>query len=300
MGKNHKARSAVTERAARARTGSLIVIGGGEDKERDMLILPQVASRVNSGALAVATVATRLANELWSDYEKVFRKLGVKRVVHLAVENREEAVTEDKVRVLDDVNVVFFTGGDQLKITSKLGGTRVHDRIQEIYHSGGTIAGTSAGASVLSETMLVSGPSNETNRIGQDLFMAPGFGFAKDMIIDQHFAERGRIGRLLGAVARNPRLLGVGIDEDTAIVIDGKEQFQVIGSGGVYVLDGHGVNFTNISEEEPGRAMSIFGIRLDVLSQGDLFDIKNRQASARLASAIDGPPGRAKTRLATA
>jgi cyanophycinase len=286
VGKNHKGGSAVTQRAARAHKGSLIVIGGGEDKKRDMLILRDVAKRVNSGALAVATVATRLANELWSDYEKVFHRLGVKRVVHLAVENREEAVTEEKVHVLDNVNVVFFTGGDQLKITSKLGGTRIHDRIQEIYNSGGTIAGTSAGASVLSETMLVSGPGNETNRIGQDLLMAPGFGFAKDMIIDQHFAERGRIGRLLGAVARNPRLLGVGIDEDTAIVMDGKEQFQVIGSGGVYVLDGHGVNFTNISEEESGRAISIFGIRLDVLSQGDLFDIRTRRPSSRFASTV--------------
>ena len=118
--------------------------------------------------------------------------------------------------------------------------------------------------------------------------MAPGFGFAKDMIIDQHFAERGRIGRLLGAVARNPRLLGVGIDEDTGIVIDGKQQFQVIGSGGVYVLDGHGVNFTNISEEESGRAMSIFGIRLDLLSQGDLFDIRPRHPSSRFASSVFG------------
>lgn len=213
---------------------------------------------MNSGALAVATVATRLAGELWAEYQRVFHALGVKDLVHLAVENREEAVADDKVHVLDNADVIFFTGGDQLKITSKLGGTRIHDRIREIYTSGGTIAGTSAGASVLSETMLVSGPGNETNRLGQDLFMAPGLGFAKDMIIDQHFAEPGRIGRLLGAVARNPRLLGVGIDEDTAIVMDGKEQFQVIGSGGVYILDGHGVNFTNLSEEESGRAMSIF------------------------------------------
>ena len=147
MGKNHKGGSAVRQRGARARPGSLIVIGADEDKKGDMLILREVAQRVNSGALAVATVATRLANELWSEYEKVFHELGTKGVVHLAVENREEAVTEDKVHVLDNVNVVFFTGGDQLKITSKLGGTRVHDRIQEIYNSGGTIAGTSAGAS---------------------------------------------------------------------------------------------------------------------------------------------------------
>ena len=131
MGKNHKGGSGVTQRAGRARKGTLIVIGGGEDKKRDMLILREVAQRVNSGALAVATVATRLANELWSEYEKLFRQLGVKRVVHLAVENREEAVTEEKVHVLDNVNAVFFTGGDQLKITSKLGGTRIHDRIQK-------------------------------------------------------------------------------------------------------------------------------------------------------------------------
>jgi cyanophycinase len=289
MGRNPKTTGAAA-RVPKQRKGTLIVIGGHEEKKGEMLILRKVADRVNSGALAVATVATRLADELWLEYQKLFKSLGVKKVVHLTVENREEAVTDEKLHLLNDVDVVFFTGGDQLKITSKLGGTRVHERIAQIYNDGGTIAGTSAGASVLSETMLVSGPGNETNRIGQDLLMAPGFGFAHDMIIDQHFAERGRIGRLLGAVARNPRLLGVGIDEDTAIIMDGEEQFQAIGAGGVYVLDGHGVTFTNISEEEPGRAISIFGINLHVLSQGDLFNLKRRHPVSRYASTVNGQP----------
>jgi cyanophycinase len=263
--------------------GQLIVIGGHEDKAGEKAILREVAARVNSGTLAVATVATRLADELWDEYQSVFRSLGIKKMVHLSVESREEALAHDKIETLKKVSAVFFTGGDQLKITSKLGGTPIHERIQEIFDRGGTIAGTSAGASVLSENMLVSGPGNQTSRLGEDLLMAPGFGFAKDMIIDQHFAERGRIGRLLGAVARNPRLLGVGIDEDTAILIKANDPFRVIGSGGVYVLDGHGVNFTNISEEESGRTISVFGIKVHVLSNGDRFDLTIRQPISKQA-----------------
>jgi cyanophycinase len=261
--------------------GELIVIGGHEDKSGDKTILHEVAARVNSGALAIATVATRLADELWEEYAALFRSLGVKNIVHLEVRNREEAFADNKIQSLKNVNVIFFTGGDQLKITSKLGGTRIHERIQEIYERGGTIAGTSAGASVLSENMLVSGRSNQSSRIGEDLFMAAGFGFAKDMIIDQHFAERGRIGRLLGAVARNPKLLGVGIDEDTAILMRPRKHFRVLGSGGVYVLDGHEVNFTNISEEESGRTVSVFGIKVHVLGHGDGFDLTTRQPLAK-------------------
>jgi cyanophycinase len=228
-------------------------------------------------------VATRLADELWLEYQGVFHRLGVKNIVHLAVANREEALGPQALEPLKNVTTVFFTGGDQLKITSKLGGTPIHDRIQEIFDHGGTIAGTSAGASVLSENMLVSGSSNQSSRIGEDLLMAPGFGFAKDIIFDQHFAERGRIGRLLGAVARNPRLLGVGIDEDTAILMHGNDAFRVFGSGGVYVLDGHGVNFTNISEEESGRTLSVFGIKVHVLSDGDRFDVKGREPLSKQA-----------------
>ena len=137
------------------------------------------------------------------------------------------------------------------------------------------IAGTSAGASVMSETMLVKGPSAESYRIGE-LHMAPGLGLMRHVIIDQHFAERGRYGRLLGAVAHNPRLLGVGLDEDTALLVRG-DSGRVLGSGAVYVVDGEEASHSNIAEAQPDRPLSIFDIRMHVLSSGDSFDFVRRR-----------------------
>ena len=147
--------------------------------------------------------------------------------------------------------------------------------MREIYERGGLVAGTSAGASVMSDTMLVKGSSGESHRIG-DLHMAPGLGLVRDVIIDQHFAERGRFGRLFGAVAHNPRELGLGIDEDTAIVLAGR-RFEVLGSGCVYVIDGAGVTHSNIAEARPERALSIYDVRLHVLSSGDVFELARRR-----------------------
>jgi len=135
--------------------------------------------------------------------------------------------------------------------------------------------GTSAGAAAMSETMLVKGTSGETHRIG-DLHMSPGLGLIRDVIIDQHFAERGRFGRLLGAVAHNPRVLGLGIDEDTAAVVDG-DQLQVIGSGAVYVVDGQDVTHSNVAEARPERVLSMHDVRVHVLGTGDGFDLHTRQ-----------------------
>jgi cyanophycinase len=123
--------------------------------------------------------------------------------------------------------------------------------------------------------MLIRGPSAESHRIG-DIHLAPGLGLVRDVIIDQHFAERGRIGRLLGAIALNPRILGIGIDEDTAIVMQNR-RFTVIGNGAVYVIDGAGVTASNIAEAEDRRTLSMFNVRLHVLSTGDGFDLDGRQ-----------------------
>ena len=127
----------------------------------------------------------------------------------------------------------------------------------------------------MSETMLVKGSSKETHRIG-DLHMAPGMGLVPDVIIDQHFAERGRMGRLLGAVAHNPRVLGIGIDEDTAALVHG-EAMRVIGSGAVYVVDGSAVTYCNVAEAEAERALSMHDVRVHVLSTGDSFDLRSRR-----------------------
>lgn len=257
--------------------GKLIVIGGHEDKDGYAEILKEVAGRVGKGKLVVATVGSEEPEEMWKDYRKIFGELGVKRIEHLHVEAREQALGEEAAKVVDGATVVFFTGGDQLRITSQLGDSLVYRKISELYDRGGTIAGTSAGASVLSGTMLVGGGGNGSHKVDDIIQMAPGFGLIEEMVIDQHFAERGRISRLVAAVSQNPAHLGVGIDENTAIVIEGDEAFQVIGAGAVYVVDGSSSTFSNIAEEKEDQTLSVFDVRLHLLSAGSCFDLKSRR-----------------------
>jgi len=256
---------------------TLIVIGGHEDKVGNKLILKEVARRVNSGRLVVTTVASKEPDGLFEQYERVFRSIGVKHLAKLEINNRSEAADDRKVRILDDASAVFFTGGDQLKITSQIGDSLVFRRVTEIYEAGGVIAGTSAGASVMCETMIVNGGSETSHRVEDSLKLAPGLGLIGGVIIDQHFAERGRMGRLLGAIAQNPKNIGVGIDEDTAIVIEREQRFYVLGSGAVYVVDGEGITYSNIAEEEADKAVSMYNVKLHVLSQGDKFELSTRE-----------------------
>ena len=269
---------------------TLIIIGGKEDRSADKVILGEVARRVGSGKLVVSTVAIPSNPEgLFEEYEKAFRALGVKHLYKLEVNNRAEATSESKLRILDDATGVFFTGGDQMKITSQIGDTLIFRRIQEIYEEGGVIAGTSAGAAVMSETMLVTGGEEASHVIGGSTRMAPGLGFLSDVIIDQHFMERGRLGRLLGAVAQNPKNLGIGIDEQTAIVVERGNGFYVLGSGAVYVIDGSEVTYSNIAEEDFNKTLSIYDVRIHMLSQGDRFDLiarRPRQMKGRAAEKL--------------
>jgi len=267
--------------------GTLLVIGGREDKEGDKLILRALARRVGSGKLVIAPLASEQPEAVWETYEPLMRGLGVQHVYHLRLEDRSDGASVRAMSVLDDATAVFFTGGDQTRITSLLGDTPAFSRIFEIFVEGGTIAGTSAGASVMSETMMVGGDNDASHRIKGGLRLAPGLGFARDMVIDQHFAERGRIGRLLGVVAQNPRIIGIGIDEDTAMELRPAAGFRVIGSGGVTVVNGATVTETNVAEEDPERTLSLFGATLHVLSQGDRFDLRTRTPSMGPASKID-------------
>ena len=255
--------------------GPLIIIGGHEDKEGEKVILKAVAERLKGGRLVLATIASHAPEGYFETYQKAFASLGVTDLVELYIEDRAETHDADKLALLDDAAGVFFSGGDQLRISSQIGDTPIEARIREIWRAGGVLAGTSAGASVMSDTMMVRGASAETHRIG-DLQMAPGLGLVRDAIIDQHFAERGRIGRLLGAVAQSPRVLGVGIDEDTAIVLEG-DDFKVIGSGAVYVVDAGDVTASNIAEAKSERALSIFDVRLHVLASGDGLNLTTRR-----------------------
>jgi cyanophycinase len=261
--------------------GTLIIIGGHEDRspEGERPILKEVARLVGGGKLILATVASHKPEGYYDDYQKAFADLGIGELVELYVEDRAEAHSPDKLSCLDDAAGVFFSGGDQLRITSQIGDTAIEAKVRRLWERGGVIAGTSAGASVMSETMLVKGSSAETHRIG-DLHMAPGLGLIRDVIIDQHFAERGRFGRLIGAVAHNPRVLGIGIDEDTAAVVEG-DRFRVIGSGAVYIVDGEHVSHSNLAEARPERVLSMHDVKVHVLGTGDVFDLKERRPTPK-------------------
>jgi len=256
--------------------GKLIIIGGHENKTDDRQILETVANQVTGGPLVVVTVATESPQAMADEYLKVFHELRVKNVEILDIRTREDAKNQTNVNICAKASVLFFTGGDQLRITSQVGDSPLYQCMMDNYYKGVTIVGTSAGAAAMPETMLISGPSDESNRISA-LNMAPGLALIQGVVIDSHFAERGRMGRLLGAVAQNPRNLGIGIDEDTAIIVERAEEFTVIGSGAVYVVDGSTVTYSSLSEKNPENILSLYDTKLHVLGDGDCFELMQRR-----------------------
>ncbi|GAB6169201.1 cyanophycinase [Clostridium carnis] len=254
--------------------GKLIIIGGAEDKEGDKEILKRVCNSINksSDIILVATIATEYPKEAFEKYKKVFNQLGVDNIRGLDITEREHSFDENNINLIDESALIFFTGGDQLRITSLVGGTPIYDALKRSSEKGCIIVGTSAGASVMSDTMIVQGDDEESPR-KCTLKMSPGLGFVKNVIIDQHFAQRGRIGRLLTGIAQNPEVLGVGIDEDTSIVVSDEGIAEVVGSGAVYFVDGSNITHTNVSEQYSEEVLSMFNVKLHVLKEGNKFNL---------------------------
>lgn len=259
-------------------SGNLIIIGGAEDKEGKKEILKRVCECINkeNDILLVATVATEYPKEAAKRYNVAFGELGVKNIKILDVSNREDAFKEDNLKLVNEASLIFFTGGDQLRITSLIGGSPIYDALKSATDSGIYIVGTSAGASVMSNTMIVEGDDEESPR-KCTLKMAPGLGLINNIIIDQHFVQRGRIGRLLTGVAQNPQILGVGIDENTAIIVNKSGDIEVIGEGAVYFIDGSEISYTNVSEQYSDEVLSIYNVRVHVLKEGNKFSLINKK-----------------------
>ena len=255
-------------------SGNLIIIGGAEDKEGDKEILKRVAKYIDpeKEKLIIATIATQYPEQSYQNYKEVFTKLGIKNIAKLDISTRDDAFNKENIKLINTANLLFFTGGDQLRITSMIGGTPIYNAIKELCDNGGLIAGTSAGASVMSDTMIVQGEDDESPH-KCTLKMSPGLGLVNNIIIDQHFAQRGRIGRLLTAIAQNPEVLGIGIDEDTAIVVSDKGTAEVIGSGAVYFIDGSSIDYSNVSEQYSEEVLSMFNVKLHVLKEGNRFNL---------------------------
>jgi cyanophycinase len=256
--------------------GPLVVIGGAEDKKGECGILSAFARLGGRGKarLVVLTVASEHPAEVGAEYVEVFRRLGVKNTLVMDVRSREEANKGQLVAAVEHATAVFFTGGDQVRITNLLGGTEL-DRVLHRRHEQGTVlGGTSAGAAMMSGTMIVEGLSEATPRVG-NVKMGPGLEFLHGVIIDQHFGQRGRSGRLLSAVAQYPHQLGVGIDEDTALIVQG-DAFEVIGGGAVTVLDAGAASYNDVLQRHNYEHVALCDVRLHVLTAGLCFDLLER------------------------
>lgn len=258
--------------------GNLVIIGGAEDKKGESKILKKVAELAGFGEMKfiILTTATEHPVEVGDEYLNVFQRLGVNNIEVLDISTREDANNEENYQKIVDAGGIFMTGGDQLRITSILGGTKVFTGLIEAYLKGVVIAGTSAGASVMSNTMIVDGNSNDPAR-KCTLKMASGLGLLEEAIIDQHFDQRGRFGRLLCGVAENPHMLGIGIDEDTAIRVYPDAHFEVVGSYAVTIIDGKSIISSNVSELKPDEILAIANVTVHVLPEGYGFDMKRRE-----------------------
>lgn len=255
-------------------SGNLIIIGGAEDKEGKKEILTRVCNSIdkNKDILLIATIATEYPKEAAIKYKEVFGELKVKNIKVLDISERRDAFDEVNVDLIKEASLIFFTGGDQLRITSLIGGTSIYDALKEACNRGAFIVGTSAGASVMSDTMIVQGKDDDSPR-KCTLKMSPGLGLIKDVIIDQHFAQRGRIGRLLTGIAQNPEILGIGIDENTGIVVNKSGIIEVIGEGAVYFIDGSSITYTNVSELYSDEILSMHNVKLHILTDRNKFDL---------------------------
>jgi cyanophycinase len=259
-------------------TGNLLIIGGAEDKKGECRILRHFVETTGgkAGHIAVLTTATEVAEQVGPEYRGLLQGLGAGRVDILNISTRDEANMEKNGELISKCSGVFFTGGDQLRITSILGGTRLLGALHAAYSNGCVVAGTSAGASAMSGTMVVDGVGNDTAR-KCTLKMAPGLRFLDGVLIDQHFHQRGRIGRLLGGVAENPDILGLGIDEDTALRVYPDSHFEVIGSNAVTILDGRAIKSSNVSELKPDENLAIANVAVHVLPAGYGFNLNSRE-----------------------
>jgi len=260
--------------------GTLLIVGGAEDKKGKCEVLNKFVelSGGEDSLILVITTATEESSAVGQDYTRIFNRLGAGQIEVLDLDSRQKANQPYIEKLIEKSTGVFFTGGDQLRITAMLGGTAANDGLRKAYLKGTIIAGTSAGASVMTNTMVVEGDSDEAPKLNT-IKLAPGLGLLEDVVVDQHFAQRGRIGRLLSAIAHNPYIMGMGIDEDTAVVVHPDATLEVIGSQTVTFIDGRQIMFSNVSELSPDQALAIEQVIIHVLPKGYNFDLTTRMPS---------------------
>lgn len=258
--------------------GHLLVIGGAEDKYNERRILKKFLELAGgtSAEVLIVPVASDYPEFAADVYTQAFRNLGIANPRVLRATSRQDVVNADVDKLLDGITGIIMTGGDQMRLVSLLGGTKLAEKIRKaVRETDVVLAGTSAGAAAMSTSMIVRGePTSHPHK--NAVRLSPGLGFLKNIIIDQHFSERGRISRLITAVSFNPYNLGIGIDENTAIILDGKGQLEVYGQGSTTIVDGSQITFNEIAEVADNEAFSICGVQFHVLREGLVYNYIDR------------------------
>jgi cyanophycinase len=254
--------------------GHLVIIGGGEDKQHDMAILKRFVelSGGPSAKIVVITAASAVTDHMWDTYERAFADLGVTRHLHLHLACRQDANDEARIRDVRDADGIFMTGGDQKRLLALIGGTKLDAEMHTALKlRGACIGGTSAGASAMSGHMLAQGRAELHPEKGS-VSLGAGLGFLHKVVIDQHFSERQRLSRLLSVVAQNPYLQGIGIDEDTALVVERGVGIEVLGEGAVTIVDGRSMS-TNVAEIANHATPELIDVRLHLLPAGSKYSL---------------------------
>ncbi len=266
--------------------GYIIPVGGAEEKAGDVAILRRFATLCGGPVARIGIIPT--ASEL-SDtgqrYVALFKSLGAASAVSLPIQTRADAEDSEIVAALDEVDGIFLTGGNQLRLSTTVGGTDVARAIRRRNTEGAHVAGTSAGAAFLSEHMIAFGREGASPR-ARIVTLAPGIGLTNRIIIDQHFRQRDRLGRLLTALAFNPFAIGIGLDENTAGFIGPDETLEVVGDGALTIVDPSELEFSSMARVRKNDPVCLIGLRLHILDHGSTFNLHTRIASAAPAIAL--------------
>lgn len=273
--------------------GRLIPIGGNEDKDLSKAkILPEIVRIAGGRRARIVVCGSPSAKPAQKEriYKKIFEDLGAGEVIEAEIHDRPDAESPEQVEKVRRATAIFFTGGDQLRLTSLIAGTPFGNCVRDrLWQEGLVVAGTSAGAAAMSSTMVIGGSDDGTVRRA-DVRLAPGLGYLRDTTIDTHFAQRGRISRVLAIFAQNPQVLGVGLDEDTAIIVTPGKKFEVIGNGAVFVFDGR-VTHTNAPEVSDDEVLALTDSYLHVLPAGYGFDLETKRPILPNGKEIDPHAG---------
>lgn len=275
---------------SRSGLGRLFIVGGGEDREERMVVLSRFVELCGgAGArILVLTAASTLHEEMWQVYDRAFGALGVDDRRTIEIASREDAARDETAAAIAEADGIFMTGGDQRRLMAQIGGTKAASALHRaLREQGAVIGGTSAGASVMSEHMLFDGTREVQPQKGL-VHLGAGLGLLRRAIVDQHFSERQRLGRLLSVVAQNPYLFGVGIDEDTAIVVEPGRSLEVVGEGAITIIDGRDM-LSNYVDVKARAALELVNVRLHLLPAGSAYDL-DAAADADAAADRRRPP----------